>query len=167
MSFLFDAPSKDEKLMYGVVNSTAKFLEKKYSMTFAGNGVGMDLQNKFDSCMISFQMYHPMTKDQCRATIIDCANHLLANINNNVMLRQYLANYPFTYNNIEVTILMSYPDREIYHPEIGSVSINHDEGISYATEDPENRYRYKTRVVESYDDAFKQLATPNNNPNNQ
>ena len=79
----------------------------------------------------------------------------LAPINANKELRPKLKNYPFTSNEIEITLfVINSNGLEIYDPFIG-VATAMDNELIFKTIDPVDTIKYKSKFVEKYEEALK------------
>jgi hypothetical protein len=134
-------------MFYGFLKQEGKRLGEKYHMSLCGMGGGSD--HGIWLLSLSFKRYGSLLKEEeARKLIISCLTDFLEDVNQETSLRPFLKTYPFTPENISITILNSVP-----HPYICDVGA--DEGkIYYCTEDELNKYKYKSRKVESYAEAI-------------
>lgn len=136
-----------------VRNKASEKLAKKHCMFIIATIDGMmDQVNKLG---VMFELYQPLKKDEAREIIVDCVIEFLDDINNNLEIRPYLVNYPFTLENIEIAIFpkMSY-NVEAYDPYINVVS-NIKGKIKYATVSPEDTFKYKMVEYEDFEEALR------------
>lgn len=123
-----------------------------------GTGGAADYNTKKKRMIsISFEVDHPLNKEKCRWLIVECVEIFLKNINNDPDLPQYLSNNHFTYQNIELSIFFSNPDRSsLYYPDISSVSL-HEGEVSFGMDDPKYKNGgygpHKEVLYEPYEEA--------------
>ena len=146
-----------EKLQFQIIDEVSQKLEKKYIMNSSAVGSSGD-GCLLKSVCISFQRYQgAVSLEENREILFDCIQICRDAFNNNEKIRQYLFNYPFTENNIEITIHSYGKNNErLFHPEISCVS-NYPKGISYYTNDPDIKYRHKQEIEETYQEAYAKL----------
>lgn len=131
-----------------------------YRLRLIGIGGSIDHKTgKEKTIRITFNLNHPLSKEACRWLIVNIAELFLSNINRDYVLRQYLPEGGFTFENIGVGIGFLTPDRGfLYHPDITFVSLR-DGQISYATNDPKDKNGgyspYKEVVYEPFEEALK------------
>jgi hypothetical protein len=147
--------SKHVKYAEKVMAKAAKFLAQKYGLTPIGNGGSM--MKTVDILSLSFTLSHKLNQKKSRELIIACSEDFLAIINNDKNIRPYLKNYPFNFQNIELTIFIhDINDRKIYDPDIGVVSLFQG-SVWYKTYDPDKKYGYKSKIKEPFEDALRIL----------
>lgn len=101
---------------------------------------------------ITLKIKHPITLEAARYLIVDCAEELIATMNADECIRQYLNNQVFTYKNVEIFLYSLNSDGTSAHdPYINAVSVNHNE-VLYCTSVP-NGFGYLHEYVEKYEDA--------------
>lgn len=152
------SPSKSTTLPYAdifykVRKNAADKLEKKYDLKLSGFGEG--LMGNINLMYLSFQVNHSISKNDARNLIVNAVQDLLADINENEEIRQYLAVYPFDTNHVEIDIFIGTPENgNLYHPYLGVVSACRS-NIEYSTDDPDKKHHYKAEETESFEDAVK------------
>ena len=104
---------------------------------------------------LSFVTQNPYTKHQLRELLIKSAHELLNAINNNEKVRPHLEKYPFTEANVGIEIFNREKDgRSLVDPHITVAEISY--GIlTYASRDPDNKFRYKNEYSETLEEALK------------
>lgn len=128
---------------------TAKKLEKKHQMDCIAVAGGM-----LGTIGISFQIHHPMDRNEARERLVDCVEDLLTAINENEEIRPFLKNYPYTTKNVEISIFSNYEDgKEVFDPYIRVVSLASSDTIYFSTKEP-NKIPYKHEYCESYHEAL-------------
>jgi hypothetical protein len=127
-------------------------LSKKHQMDQIGVGGGM--MGSVYMIGLSFQIFHPMDRNEARMRIVDCVEELLAAVNSNEEIRPFLKDYPFTSKNVQVSIYSSYPDgREALDPYISVVSVYISDNIHFSTVEADQS-TYKHRYHEPYSEAL-------------
>jgi hypothetical protein len=130
----------------------AKKLTKKHQMDWIGEGGGM--MGSVYMIGLSFEIHHPLDRNEARARIIDCVEELLTAINSNEEIRPFLKNYPFTTHNVQVAIFSDFPDgKEVFDPYITVVSVDENGFITFRTKEP-NKTPYKNKYREPYSEAL-------------
>jgi hypothetical protein len=148
-------PRDYEDMANEISAKVAKKLAKKHQMDWIGEGGGM--MGSVYLIGLSFQIHHPLDRDEARERIVDCVEELLAAVNANEEIRPFLRDYPFTPKNVRVIIYSNHPDgREAFDPYISVVSVYTEDGISFSTTEP-NKNTYKHRYRESYSKALAML----------
>lgn len=135
--------------------SVGKNLSKKHQMDVIGEGGGM--MGSVYMIALSFQIRHPLDRNEARARIVDCVEELLTAINSNEEIRPFLKNYPFTTKNVQVAIFsVSQDGRSVFDPYITVVSVDESDNITFRTKEPNNT-SYKNRHKEPYSKALAML----------
>lgn len=130
-------------------------LAKKHHMDLIGIGGGM--MKSVYMIGLSFQIRHPLDRNEARERIIDCVEELLTTINANEEIRPFLKNYPFTTKNVQVAIFSVNADgRAVFDPYITVVSVDQSDSITFRTEAPNEKF-YKHRHREPYLEALAML----------
>jgi hypothetical protein len=144
--------SKHVQCAQKVRAKAAKFLAKKYNLSCIGYGGSM--MKTVDELALKFNIYHPLEQEEARKLIVACTQDFLSIINQDQAIRPYLKNYPFTPQNVEIAIFSNTPKGgTVYDPYIGVVSAS-DGFVWYRTNDPNNRYRYKSKIKETFEEAY-------------
>jgi hypothetical protein len=95
-----------------------------------------------------------LSKDEGRILILNCVQDILEAFNSYPSFRQYMANSPFTGDNIIVNIFIKPPNVDwVYHPDIAVFSF-FDDIVEYSYKYPEKPFVFQT-VEESYDEALR------------
>lgn len=156
-SFLKSQPRDYADIARDIRANVGKKLSKKHQMDLIGEGGGM--MGSVYMIGLSFQIRHPLNRNEARARIVDCTEELLAAINSSEEIRPFLKNYPFTPENLELAIFSVSPKGEkLYDPNIAVVSVDQSNYITFRTEEP-NNVSYKHRHKELYSEAVKMLKT--------
>lgn len=150
----FSEPTKDQ-MINDILEKTANQLQKKYGIEAIGTG-GSEDNGKETLIGIDFRIYHPLAIKEARKMILDSVKILLENINNNENLKNHLVETPFPRNRVDITIYISKNHEEVLDPEITLVSFYKDK-VVYRTLDPEDSFKYKSRITETYEEALQKL----------
>lgn len=148
-------PRDYEVIANEITAKVAKRLTKKHQMDWIGEGGGM--MGSVYMLGLSFQIHHPLVRNEARELIVDCVQELLAAVNTNEEIRPFLKDYPFTAKNVQILIFSNYPNgKEAYDPYISVVSVATSDDIFFSTTEP-NKNSYKNRYRESYSEALAML----------
>lgn len=155
-----DPNKKNEALMGSIVNSSIKQLKNRYGVYPVGRGGG-ETDGKARMEFVAFNLDKKLTKDEARILIVEIVELFLHNINQNTEISSHLYNNPFTYKNLEFVVYILDSDRsDLYHPDIGLVSLTPRGTVSYVTYEPGTRCGYASDVEETYEEAYR-IATKN------
>lgn len=136
-----------------ITNITIERLEKKHHLHCCGIKRGMN--KSVELIGLDFQLNRIMEKNEARGMVVNCVQEFLADINRNEEIRKVLQVYPFDPEHIEVVIYLSTHDYgTIYHPDLAIVAARRGK-ITYSTNDPDNEFNFKSREVESFEEAVK------------
>lgn len=137
--------------------NVGKKLSKKHQMDLVGVGGGM--MGSVYMLGLSFQIHHPMDRNEARERIVDCVEELLASVNSNQEIRPFLKNYPFTTQNVQIVIFSNYPNgKDAFDPYISTTSVYTSDTICFSTTEPNNK-SYKNRHKEPYSEALSMLKS--------
>lgn len=135
-----------------VLEKTIIELRKKYPLSIIGVG-GSQKDKKKTEIDVSFMLNRSLSKDECRELLIDIAEELLKQINEDKDLQPHLYYTPFSYKNLEIRVFLRNPDRSsIEYPHIFMFSLIGT--IEYDVRYPNVTYGY-TREEETYDKALQ------------
>ena len=150
--------SEGEKLVNITLSDTAKIIKNKYKIQPSGSGAAMP-GGPIQELTLCFDTKGPFSKKYLRKLVVQCAQEVVNQVNANTQIQQFLAKPPFTVKNVQIIIYNHDKNgRETDDPEIGIAEISR--GIlTYSTHDPKDRYRYKTDVDETYEEALKILSS--------
>jgi hypothetical protein len=139
------------------------YLEEKYGLVLCGAGGGNTDEGIWLIAASFFYQHDPISEQQARKLTVDCIDKFLSVINASEELRPYLRDVPFTAKNIAIRIVLTdLNGKRVHYPYIESISAVEDE-IMYLTRDPNQKYGYKTEVIESYDQAVEILRKEHQN----
>jgi hypothetical protein len=139
----------------------AQRLAQEFQMAPFGEG------GSFYDCVrelfLAFHIQGPLTKDQLRNILVTCVKELLEEVNSNDELRPYLKVYPFTSQEISITLfVIDKKGAEIYDPNIGVASA--EEGkLIYKTIDRNDGLKNQSKIIESYEDALEIVTARHQN----
>ncbi|MDX8431204.1 MAG: hypothetical protein SNF33_05305 [Candidatus Algichlamydia australiensis] len=102
--FSFYKPSVHVQMANEIIATTALEIQKETPLYFFGEG-GMMMDN-IKEIEMSFQKMGEISIEQSRSLVIQCAKLLLNNINENDQIRPHLISYPFTSENIALSIFI-------------------------------------------------------------
>ncbi|HEV8052732.1 MAG TPA: hypothetical protein VGP47_09565 [Parachlamydiaceae bacterium] len=129
-----------------------KTLSDRYKMKILG--VKSGLADCVNVLGLSFQIQGPLSKEELRVVLVGSVEEFLTQINSNLELRPFLKNYPFTTNEITITIFIKDKNgQSLYHPDI-SLAYSSTGEISFNTVDKNNIYGYESRERETYSTAL-------------
>ena len=149
--------SERGKLAYKISGRIVEQLKIKYDLDFIGVGLsGSGDEKTIKTIMLDFTLNHLVTKEEGRDLILKCTTDFLHEINDSEELRPYLVQFPFTYRNIELTLLFYSDTRheDTLDPNIWCISLV-DGIIKYKIANIQNPFTNKSVEKESYEDALK------------
>lgn len=154
-------PSQGEQLVNQTLAKAAKIIKKKYQLQPVGEGAAMP-GGPIQELTLEFDANARYTKEQLRDLLIKSAKELLEQIQTNEEIQPFLITKPFTIQNVKITIYnQDQNGREVYDPEISTASLSRGILI-YKTTDPEDEFKYKNRIKETYEEALQALKCQNN-----
>ena len=147
-----NAPSKDELIVKKITDSVAQKLLIKYNLHLIGTGAQM--MNDIEMLAMDFYYYNEVDLQTARNLLVLAIQNYLDEINQNIEIRKYLKNYPFTAKNIEIGIHIFKPDgTKVPKDKIYYLSaIN---GILYYYLDDPTHFSRILFHQETFDDALK------------
>jgi hypothetical protein len=147
---------KSEREVNKTLALAAKACAKKYKLHVAGEGAAMP-GGIVESLFLSFSYQGILTKNEIRKIIVGCTNEVLNAATSNDNLQEHLKLKPFTIDNIDIDVFIhDSQGNYIYDPNIFVADIRNGI-ITYKTRDPQNDYKYKSEVTETYAEALKLL----------
>jgi hypothetical protein len=150
-------PSKAAQLANSTLAKTAKIIKEKYDIKPCGMGAAMP-GGPIQELTLCFDTKNPFTKDQLRRMLINSAQELLNQMNENKEIQQFIKEPPFTIKNVQIIIYNSAKDgREVYDPGISTVEVSHGV-LTYQTVDSSDTFKYKNTYTETYEEAVKALT---------
>lgn len=153
-----DPYEKNAEYMNRIVNDSIKQLSKRYGLLPIGRG-GAEKDSKSKSEYVAFHLHQKLTKEEARILIVEITELFLHNINNNKKITPFLYDTPFTYRNLEFAIFIYNKDgSDIFHPNIGLVSLTRRGTVNFVTYEPGTLCDYASDMEEPYEEAYK-IAT--------
>lgn len=138
-----------DKIALNIIEQTISSLSSKHNI----HGIGYGMKGKFQGLDISFEVLRPLTKEQARIIILDCAEIFLGNINSNEKIKPYLKDLPFTLKNIGVTLFIKDTNSgDIFYPNI-CIAACTSRGVYFRTTDPQTD-RFKETYEETHEEAL-------------
>ena len=107
--------SAKERVVTRVEKKVISNLKEKYGLISAGTGGQMMYQ--VEKLMLIFNYPEPLTETEASELVINAVEDFLFAINQEEELRQYLANYPFKPENVEITIFLQDTRGRSVHPD--------------------------------------------------
>ena len=154
-SFLFfKSKARDyEDMAIEIRAQVGKNLSKKHKMKLIGLSAG--LMGSVYILGFSFEIFHPLDRNEARRLIVDCVEELLTAVNNNKEIRPFLKNYPFTTKNVHILIFSSdAKGREVIDPYISVVCISKSEKINFVIKELNKPKFHKKQYWEPYSEAL-------------
>jgi hypothetical protein len=158
--FAFVYPKEDpylseaEKGVNELLAKAAKQLAKKHGMRVSGEGAGMP-SRVINLLILSFRINGSLTQDEARKLLVECVEEFLQIANSDEKIRPYMKNFPFTSENIDLAIFIYDKNgKDVFHPNLEVVALEYGK-LVYRTIDKENRFTYKSKFSESYQEALK------------
>ena len=142
-----------DDIIYGFERRKAKVLEKKYQMRLSGIGGGVK-DKKIWLMTLSFTRDDSLlSENEARKLLIACINEYLDAVNRDEYIRPYLKDFPTTSRNLDFSIHHHQKNGFVAHyPYISVVNCNQGK-IGFFTKDPAERYGYKTKKYETFEEA--------------
>lgn len=149
-------PKPENVAVEEVINKTKIVLEQKYHIRSLDSGASMPNGN-VKRFFLDFEIRGPVSKEYLRRILIDSANRLLSQINNNDKVQQFLVKQPFKIEDVDIIIYNnSLTGEEVYDPEISIAEIIGGVLI-FKTEEKSNPYGYENTYKETYEEALQKL----------
>ncbi len=152
--------SNDDKMLYSFINRQGRMLANKYHMRQCATGIGG--RDKVWMMALSFDKCgDPLTEEEARQLIVNCVDDFLEAANAEEKLKPFLANYPLTAKNLDLTIFSRDKDRKIhYFPHI-AIIWDLEGKIGFLTKISSSKYGYHTKKYETYEESVAILKGEN------
>lgn len=148
--------SRGEQLVNSILAKTAKMIKDKYNLKPCGSGASMP-GGPIRELALCFDTKYPLTKEMLRELVIQTANELLNQVNDNREIQGFLKEFPFTIKNVQIIIYNHDKNgKSLMDPAISNAQILQGT-LSYSTIDPQDTFRYKNEFVETYQEALHAL----------
>lgn len=132
----------------------ANKMAKKYNLIVVGMSAAMP-EGIINNLGLRFHIHQAIKIEQARQILVNCVQELLTDINSNEEIRPYLEMYPFTPQNITISIIIYQKNgAEVFDPGICAARATRGK-IWYSTMDKKNVYEYKSEYKESFEEAVK------------
>ncbi|MBS4168086.1 hypothetical protein [Parachlamydia sp. AcF125] len=148
----------DSKTLYGFLSKVGWKIEKKHKLVVRGSGSGSSPGGSYiNNFALSFNAYGPLSHEQLRKLLIECANELVREIDLEKKLEPFLIKKPYPIENVQIIIFNSDTNgMEVNDPFIAVAQIS--KGIlTFRTIDPENKFKFKNEFKETYEEALEKL----------
>ena len=158
----FDPPkpkSEKVKIVDRVSNQCAKTLSERHWMSHCGDGGAM--MHEVKSLFFAFTIYRPLSKEEARTLLIDCAHEVIAAVNSCPEIQPYLLPGGFNEKSVQVQIYIKPDGQKTYYPNLGVCSYNFGK-LAFSTHDPDELFGYKTDEIETYQEALSLLKLDKN-----
>jgi hypothetical protein len=151
-------PSEKQKLTTQILKQVSQELQGEAHLYKVGDEGKMFDQIELLGLMFSY--YEPLDEDKARKLLIYSIDKLVATVNANQKIRPYLANYPFTPQNVRISIALFKPDGSIR--DFGDLSfvVSNAGKLKYVTSHPDLSPQ-KVLRKETYDEAVAKIAAEN------
>ncbi len=151
---------KNEKLAIAnqVSKECAQTLSKRYGMVQSGQGGAM--MYEIEDLFLAFDIHRSLSKEEARAMLIDCAHELITTVNHNSEIQKYLLPGGFNQKSVQIQIYIKPDHQKNYYPDLGVCAYNFGK-LTYHSYDPDNKYVYKSRERETYEEAVALLEKAN------
>jgi len=151
---------KSEQVVDRLMNKVVSILGKKYKLQARAIKIAMP-GGVINLLGFHFTIQGPLTKEELRLILVSCAQDFLSIVNSDAEIRPYLIHYPFTLNNIDITLFLVDSFKEdLDDPYIGIAGIANGK-LDYLTLITTDIPKIKTRTEESYEEALNTLKTEN------
>ncbi len=153
-----ESKSEDVQLSYMIMKNCVKTLSEKHQMYQCGQGGAM--MYEIEDLFLAFTIYRPLSKEEARAILIDCAHEVISAVNQCPEIQKYLLPEGFTEKSVQIQIYIKPNKQTNYYPDLCVCAYNFGR-LAYHTNDPKNIYVYKTSEREAYQEAISLLEKAN------
>lgn len=152
-------PSKGQQLINSILAKSAKLIQEKYNIRPSGVGVAMP-GGPIQEVTLCFYTTLPLAKERLRELLINAAQELLGQVNQNKEIQEFIKEPPLTIKNVQIIIYNSDKNgEEVFDPEISTAEIS--QGIlTYQTVDASDTFKYKQEFSETYEEGLKAISKP-------
>lgn len=159
-SLLFSSNDKHVDHAYRVMHKFEKYAHDVLGLEVCGSGG--EMMDDVQSISLHFTSGASLNIDQARRLVVESSQIFLSMINEDKKLRPYLHTYPFTGNNIKISIDFDEPGKTWKDSEEISLVMLLDGKIFYDTHDEEALIRHKSLHKETYEEAVKIVKAEKN-----
>jgi hypothetical protein len=148
--------SFQEKLVNSILLESSNKIKNKFNLKSCGNGASMP-GGVVKGLSLIFQLKGSFTKEILRSMLLDAAKDMLSIVNANKEIQPFLKTSPFIIDNIQIVIYIKNKDgKSLNDPAISVAQISHGV-LNYRTNDPNDIYKYKQDLYETYLEALQAL----------
>lgn len=143
---------KKEHIVNEVVQECGTKFALKHQLVPSGSGGAM--MYKIKDLSLAFHIYRPLSRDEARAILLDCAREVIETVHQNEKIQTYLMPGGFNEKSVRIQIYIHPNRKRNSHPDIGVCSY-HFGNLSYDTRYPDKaRWGYQSSESETYEDAL-------------
>ncbi len=150
---------------HSIIREVEHQIERKYGFYSISVREGTHKDDKLYKLLgIGFEVKGPLSREEGRRIIVDCAKELLKQINTNPDFKQFMHEYPFTTENMsKITLFVKDKDRRnLFYPEISVFTVYRGE-VEYKTNSPGYKYGYYTIESETWEEALQKVVETDHN----
>lgn len=142
------------KMAHKITKEIGQNLNRKYGLHFLGiSEEGPD--GKYKCIGLELSSNRILTKDQGRILLLNCAQDALRTFNSYPGFEKYMANVPFSNDNIIIKIYIQPPNNpDVAYPNIGIFSFFNSK-LRYKTFSPGAGYHPYSTEMETFEEAKK------------
>lgn len=116
-------PSEKRKIAFSIAKEFSKDIEQEYGMKFCGISEAAP-KGKYQNLGIDFYIFKKLSLPEARKVLLALEEDFLNRINSDKSLEEYLLVYPFTGNNVVISIFCRFEEEpELYFPDYSVFSI--------------------------------------------
>lgn len=147
---------ENERIVNETICKIAASLQKKYKMQPIGTSISMP-DGIVKELGIDFQIIGPLTREELRKILVDCAQELLSVVNTTNELLPFLEKTIFSVDNVDINLfIVDTNGVRLEQPNIGVAGIIRGK-LDYEILVTEDIPIVKNSYVETYEDALKFL----------
>ena len=133
----------------------AKQIAKKYDLQI--KHFGANVKDKVDLIFVDFEIERILTKDEYRKIVVDSVEKFVQEVNGYEEIQPFLANKPFTHENVALLFLISINgDRAPEPPDFLYVGYNHGE-VFYKSQKYPGGNVFHENIREPYEEAKRKV----------
>lgn len=153
--FSFSSVPKSTKMAFKICREISKEIERRHNLKLVGISEEGD-KDKYSQIGLSLASNRLLDKDEGALVLMEIVDYALETFNSRSDFRPYMVEYPFTGDNIIVSIYIETYPKEPYHPEIAVFTFLLG-NIYYKTNSKDLPYKYFSKEKEPIEDAKKRL----------
>ena len=150
-------PNLPDKVYYTnlVRSRVAKRLANKYDLKISQ--LGANIPDKVNLIFVEFEIERILTKDEYRKIVVDSVEEFVKEVNQYEEIQPFLANKPFTHENVALLFLISVNgDRAPEPPDFLYVGYNHGE-LFYKSQEYPGDDVFHENIREPYEEAKQKV----------